>query len=249
MATAFRHWREASILLEFSGGGLAFTRFAEGDEPGRGQDGPSPWQGGKQGEVGRALGAWCEGMVDVCDRVQDDPELGDESLHQEGLRGDDALLSRQGSRARDGLEARVDDVGSAHVVGAEAVLQGGAAYRLDGFEGRPWGEDVTDERGVLVAQPLQGGREGVLQRRGEAVGQAHVGADQPAAMCDAWLERTHPGALGDERLQRVTRREQELARQFSVRGVVLRMTGSEGVAVLGQGHRIHGEQHQALGFS
>jgi hypothetical protein len=249
MATAFRHWRDASILLECIGGGLAFTLFAEGDEQAGSQDGASPWQGGKQGEVGMALGAWCDGMVEVCDRLQDDPELGDESLHQEGMRGDDALISRQWSRALDGLDALVDDVGIAHVVGAEEVLQGGAACKLGGFEGRPLGEEVTEERSVFVVKPWQGVREVIFQRSGEAVGQAHCVADQTAAMFDEWLERTHPGALGDERLKLGTMLEQELERQFSVSGVVFRRTGSEGFAVLGQGHRIHGEPNQELGFS
>ena len=94
IAAAFRHWRDASILLEFIGGGVAFTLFAEGDEQARGKDRTSTWQGGKQGEVGMALGALRDGMIEVCDRLQDDPELGDERLHQEGMRGDDALISR-----------------------------------------------------------------------------------------------------------------------------------------------------------
>jgi hypothetical protein len=249
IAAPFRHRRDARILLECIGGGVTCTLFAEGDEQARGTDRTGAWQGGKQGEVGMALGALRDGMVEVCDRLQDAPELGDESLHHEGMRGDDALSSRQWSRALDGLDARVDDVSIAHVVGAEAALQGGAAGQLGSFEGGPWGEEVTEERGVFVVKPLQGVWEVVFQRRGEAVGQAHVVANQAAAMFDEWLERTHPGALGDERLTLVAMPEQELELQCSGSGGVFRMTGSEGFAVLGQGNRIDGEQHQELVFA
>jgi len=110
------------------------------------------------------------------------------------------------------------------------------------------GEEVTEERGVCVVKPWQGVREVVFQRTGEAVGQAHVVADQTAAMCDAWLERTHRGAWGVEGLEFVAMREQELELQFRVRGVIFRMTGSKGFAVLSQGTRIDGEQHQELVF-
>jgi hypothetical protein len=246
LAAALRHGRDASLLWEGIGGGIAFTRCAAGAEQARGQDRTSTWQGGKPGEVGMALGAWRDGMVEICERWQEDPELGDERLPQEGMRGDDALLSRQWSRALDGLDTRVDDVGRAHVVGAAEGLQGGAAGKLGGFEGRPVGQEVTEEREVFVVKPLPGVREVGGQRSGEAVGQAHVVADQTAAMFEALLERTYPGALGDERLQLVTRLEQALERPCSVRGVVFRMTGSEGVAVRGQGNRMNGAQNQEL---
>ena len=189
--------------------------------------------------------AWSKSAI-AC---RSDPELGDESLDQEGMRGDDALISRQWCRALDGLDARVDDVGIAHVMGAEEALQGGAARQLGGFQGRPLGEEVTEECGVFVLKPLQGVREVVFERTGEAVGEAHFVADQTAAMFDELLERTHRGALGDERLKLVAMLEQELELQFSVGGVVFRMTGSKGFAVLGEGPRIDGEQHQELVFT
>jgi len=122
IAAAFRHRCDASIRLECIGGGVAFPLFAEGDEEARGKDRTSAWQGGKPGEVGMALRAVRNDMVEVGDRVQDEPELGDESLDQEGMRGDHALSGRQWRRALDGLEARVDDVGVAHVRGVEEVL-------------------------------------------------------------------------------------------------------------------------------
>ena len=104
------------------------------------------------------------------------------------MRGDHALIGGQGSRALDGLEARGDDVGVAHVMGVEEALQGGASRKLGGVKGRPVGEDVTEARGVFVVTPWQGVREVVLQRTGEAVGQAHCVADHTAAMCDEWAQ-------------------------------------------------------------
>jgi hypothetical protein len=245
-----RHGRHARLGLEGIGGGGAVTQCAAGAEQARGQDRPSTWQGGTPGAVGRAPGAGRDGRLDVCDRWQAAPELGDERLHPEDMRGDDALLSRPGRRTLEGLEALIDAVGIAHVVGAAAGLPGeGAACTLGGVEGRPWGEAVTDARGVVVVTPWQGVREGVLQRSGEAVGQAHVVADPTAALCDAWRERTPPGALGEERLQRVPRRAQARERQCRGRGGVCRRPGSDGVAVLGQGNRLDGEQHPEHGVS
>ena len=51
-----------------------------------------------------ALGALGNGLVEVCDHMQEDPELGDESLDQEGMRGDNASSGRQCCRALDGLD-------------------------------------------------------------------------------------------------------------------------------------------------
>jgi hypothetical protein len=148
--------------LECSGGGVALPRFAEGDEEARGKDRPGAWQAGKPGEVGMALGAWRHGLVEVGNRVQEDPELGDESLDHEGMGGDHALIGRQWRRALDGLAARVDDVGVAHVMGAEEALEGGTARQLGGFQGWPWGKEVTEEGGVFILTPLQGVRERVF---------------------------------------------------------------------------------------
>jgi hypothetical protein len=248
MAAAFRHRREARIRLECSGGGVACPLFAAGDEEARGKERTGAWPGGTHGAVGMARRAWRHDMVEVGDRVQDEPELGDERLDQEGLRGDHARIGRQRRRARDGLEACVDAVGVAHVMGVEEALQGGAARKLGGCEGGPVGEEVTEAGGGLVVTPWQGVREVVCQRTGEAGGQAHVVADQPAAMFDAWLERTHRGAWGGEGLECVAMRAQELTLEFGVRGVILRMTGRKGFAVRGQGARIDGEQHPELIF-
>ena len=62
LATAFRDRRDTRIFLEFLGRGVAFPLFAKGHEEARGKDGPGPWQGVKQGEVGMALGALRDGV-------------------------------------------------------------------------------------------------------------------------------------------------------------------------------------------
>src|SRR5215510_15548284 len=65
LAAAFRHWRNTRIFLEFGGGGKAFPLFAEGDEEAGSKNGPSPWQGVKQREVGMVLSALGDGFVEV----------------------------------------------------------------------------------------------------------------------------------------------------------------------------------------
>jgi hypothetical protein len=191
-----------------------------------------------------ALGALGDGFVEVFERVQGHAELADEGLDQERMGGDDALIGGQWGGALDGLEALVDDGGVAHVRVAEEAFQGGATRQLGGFEGGPLGEEVTAERGGFVVKPVQDVREVVVQGTGEAVGEAHVVADHPAAMVDELLKGTPRGALGGEGLTFVAMREQELKLGFRVSGSVFRMTGSEGFAVFGQGNRIDGEQDE-----
>ena len=106
------------------------------------------------------------------------------------------------------------------------------------------GKEITEECGVFVLKPLQDVREVVFERTGEAVGEAHFVADQTAAMFDELFERPQRGALRDERLKLVAMLEQQIELQFSIGGVVFRMTGSKGFTVLGEGGRIDGEQHQ-----
>jgi hypothetical protein len=61
-------------------------------------------------------------------------------------------------------------------------------------------------------------------------------------MFDEWFEGTPRGAWGVEGREFVARREQELQREFRVRGIVLGGAGREGFAVLGPGQRSAGEQ-------
>src|SRR5712691_1764624 len=69
LAAPFRHGRNPRIFLEFLGRGVAFPLFAKGHKEARSQDGPSPWQGVKQGKVRMGLGPLCDGVVEVGNRL------------------------------------------------------------------------------------------------------------------------------------------------------------------------------------
>ena len=69
-----------------------------------------------------ALGALRHGLVDVGNGLQDAPELGDEGLNQEGIGGDNTLIGGQRGGTPDGLDALVDDVDIAYMMGAEEAL-------------------------------------------------------------------------------------------------------------------------------
>jgi hypothetical protein len=92
--------------------------------------------------------------------------LGDEGLHEEHIGGDDAVIGGERHGTLDGLEAGVDDVGRAHVVGPEAPLQGGAACELCGFEGRPAAQEVAKERRIFRGKPWQDLWKGVFEGTG-----------------------------------------------------------------------------------
>jgi hypothetical protein len=119
-----------------------------------------------------------------------------------------------------------------------------ASRQLGGFEGRPLGEEIAEDGGVFVVEPWEDVREVVLQGTGQAIREAHVVADQTAAMVAKLFEGTHGGALGLEGLELVAMLAQELKLECRVRGIVLGVAGSEGFAVLGQGQRIDGEQDE-----
>ena len=113
-ATAFRDRRNTRVFLALFGRGEAFSWFAEGDEETGSKHGPGSGQGVKQRAVGMLLGALRHGFVEVGNGLQGDAELGDEGLHPEDMGSDDAVIGRPRDGACDGLEAGVDDVGSAH---------------------------------------------------------------------------------------------------------------------------------------
>jgi hypothetical protein len=59
------------------------------------------------------------------------------------------------AHSTDGADALVDDIGVAHVMGAEEALKGSATRELHGFEGGPWGEEVAENGGVVIVEPLE----------------------------------------------------------------------------------------------
>jgi hypothetical protein len=101
-----------------------------------------------------ALSAWRHGGVEGGEGLQSDAALADKGVTQESRGGADPRIGSQGGGARDGLAALVHDVDVAPMMGAEEALAGGAAHELDGFEGRPWGEAVAADGGVLVVKPV-----------------------------------------------------------------------------------------------
>ena len=202
-AAAFRHWRDAGVLLACSGGRRACPLCAEGDEQPGGTDRPRPWQGLEQGASGRALGPLGDGGVAGLDRVQGGTELADEGLDAQGMGGDDARIAGPRRGRCDGLETCGDDGSRAHVVVAEAGLQKRAPCALRRCEGRPATQNVTKDPGVLLLKPVEPLRQRVFQGPREALGDPHGGADHPAAVCDAVCQGAQRGALRMERLQRV----------------------------------------------
>ena len=193
-----------------------------------------------------ALGALCHGCVEVVDGLQGDAELADKGLNQESSGRDAPRIGGQGCGALDGLEALVHDVGVAHMMGAEEALEGRAARELNGFEGRPWGEEVAEDGGVFVVEPLEDRREVVVQGTGEAIRETYVVADQTTAMFDEWFEGTYGGALGGEGCEFVAMREQELTLEFGVSRVVLGMAGREGFPVPREGEGVDGKEYEEV---
>src|SRR5262245_54981503 len=120
-----------------------------------------------------ALGTLGNGFVEGVEGLQGDAELADKGLNQEGSGRDDPCIGGQGCGALDGLDALVNDVGVAHMLGAEEALEGRAARELNGFKGRPWGEEVAEDGAVFVVEPLEDMGEVVFQGTGEAIRQTY----------------------------------------------------------------------------
>ena len=175
------HGRHARILLQFLGRGVVVALFAKGGEETWSKDSPSTWEGIKAGAVGMALGALCYGLVELFDRMQGRAELCDESLDQEGMGGDDPVIGGQWGGPLDGVDAVVDDVRGAHMMGAEEALQGGAARPWHGLQRRPLGEKVAEDNGGFVLEPLQTLRKIVFEGPGEPMREASLVPDEAAA--------------------------------------------------------------------
>ncbi len=246
LATAFRDWRDARLFVVILGRDVALPLCAAGHEEAGRKDGPGTGQSVKQGEVRMALGTRCDSGVKVGDGLQGDAEWGDEGLPQEGVGGDDTCIGGQRHSTLDGLDACRDDIGGAHVVGPEAVLQGGATRELCGFEGVPAAEDVAKDHRLFLLKPLQDMREGVLQRTGQAMRETDCVADQATAVFDELFQGPHSGAWGGERGARVTVFEEKRNLEFGIGGVVCGPARGQCVAVPGQGERIDGKKHEEI---
>ena len=192
------------------------------------------------------LGALRHSGIEVGNGLQRDAELGDEGLHQKHIGGDDTVIGGERHGTLDGLEAGVDDVNSAHVVGSEEPFQGGAARTLRGFEGGPAAEDVAQDRRIFLGKPLQDLWKRVFEGTGQAMRPTDVVTDQATAVCDELCEGTHGGALGLQGRELVTVLKEEFDLEFRIGGVVFGSARGTRFAVPGHGERIDGKEHEAI---
>jgi hypothetical protein len=88
-----------------------------------------------------------------------------------------------------------------HMVLAKEALKGGTAGEMNGFEGRPLGEEVAENGRVFVSEPVQDLREIVFQGAREAVGQTDLVLHQAPAEFHALVQRAHRGALRTQLLE------------------------------------------------
>ena len=188
LAPAFRDRCDAGILWAFRGGGEAFPWCAAGDEEARSQDGPGPWQGVKQGAVGRSVGTRGTGSGEVGQGWHGHAEWGDQGLYQEGLGADHAGIRGPCHRVLEGFPASRDEVGRAPVGGTAKARQGGATCEVGGWQSRPAAEDVATDRRSGGLQPLQDVGAGGCERTRQAMRQPACVADEAPAVCHEWRQ-------------------------------------------------------------
>ncbi len=246
LAAAFRHGRDAGVLLACSGGRRTCPWCAEGDEEPGGKDGARPWQGLEQGEIGMALGTLGDGVVEGLESVQGDTELADKGLDEQNIGGDDARIAGQRRGRFYGLETFCDEVSRAHVVVAEAGLKGRAPCEWCRFEGRPATQNVTKDRGVFLLKSLPHVRKIIFQGPRETMGDPHAVVDHTAAVCNELFQSAHRGALWLERLQRIAMGQQQCELECGIGGVVCGPAGGKGFTIPCQCQRIDGKEHQKV---
>ena len=134
---------------------------------------------------------------------------------------DDALISSEGSRRFDGVQA-LGEARLLHVHGGHEsrVSQGGPPGQWCRCEGGPAAQKVTENARIFVLQPVQHLRDIVLQGPGAAMGDPHCIPDHAAPVCDERFEGAHGRTLRLERLQRVAMGEEECELACGMRGVV-----------------------------
>ena len=84
----------------------------------------------------------------------------------------------------------------------------------------------------------------VFRGIGGAIREAHVAANEAAALVGEGLKGTQFGALRGKGVQFVAMRAQELERERGVSGVVLRTTGGGGLAIPREAEGVGGEAHE-----
>jgi hypothetical protein len=92
-------------------------------------------------------------------------------------------------------------------------------------------EEVAEHGGGFIVGPLEGMGEVIFSGTGEAIGEAHLVADQTVARFGEWFEGPHRGALGVEGLEFVAMRAQKLKLEFGGSGIVRGAAGHGANAV------------------
>ena len=128
----------------------------------------------------------------------------------------------------------------------EEGFEGGTAGELHRLEGRPATQEVAEDRGVFLLQPVQHMREIILEGTGQAVGDPDFVTDHATAVFDELCEGAHRGALRLERLQLVAMGEQQFELEGGVRGIVFGSAGREGFAIPRQRQGIDREEDQKV---
>ena len=195
-AAAGRHRRQARLFLAVGGGGNAVAWCAAGDEEAGRTHGPSPWPGVPHRAVGRRLGAVGAGGVDSGARRPGDPKWGNQGVPQEGMGRDAPRIRGPGAGRAEGLETAREARWRAPRRVPENAGAGGAPGAGHGVQGGPATQDVANERGLFVRQPVPHLGDRGLERPGQALGQADGVAHHAAAMGDAWRPGTPGRALG-----------------------------------------------------
>jgi hypothetical protein len=95
----------------------------------------------------------------------------------------------------DGGQATGDELSSVCVVGMEEGFEADLVSTLRLQQRRPTGQEVAEQHGVALVEPFQNLRIVLLERVGQAVGQAGLGVDQFASALRQANQRTHGDAL------------------------------------------------------
>ena len=123
LATAFRDWRNAGILLQCGSRRRAVTLCATGDQQPRSEDRGSAGESLKQGEVGMVLGMLGHGVVKVGNGLEGDAELSHESLDEQNIGRHDTFIRGQGGSSFESLETLSDHLRRADVMVHEKTSQ------------------------------------------------------------------------------------------------------------------------------
>jgi hypothetical protein len=114
------------------------------------------------------------------------------------------------------------------------------------FEGRPAAEEVAQDRGLLLLQPLQHLRARVFEGTGQTMGQPDFVADQPPTVCDQWRQGAPGGAWRAKGGELVAGCEQEFDLECGIGGVVFRPARGQRFAVRGHGERVDGQEDKEI---